>query len=31
MEFPFNVEKILGTDSEGFVVLDGRKSPTQLN
>lgn len=25
MEFAYNCEKILGTDAEGFVVLDGRK------
>ena len=31
MEFAFNVEKILGTDAEGFAILDGRKSPTQIN
>jgi hypothetical protein len=25
MEFPFNCEKLLGVDAEGFVILDGRK------
>jgi len=25
MEFPFNCEKILGCDSEGFSILDGKK------
>ena len=29
MEFPFNVEKILGTDTEGFAIIDGKKNPTQ--
>lgn len=25
MEFPFNCEKSLGCDADGFVILDGRK------
>jgi hypothetical protein len=25
MEFLFNCEKLLGVDSEGFAILDGRK------
>lgn len=29
MEFPFNCEKLLGTDAEGFVVIDGRKGMNQ--
>ena len=28
MEFLFNCEKLLGTDAEGFVILDGRKGPS---
>jgi hypothetical protein len=31
MEFPFNVEKFISTDGEGFAILDGRKNPTQVN
>jgi hypothetical protein len=27
MEFLFNCEKLLATDAEGFVILDGRKGP----
>lgn len=27
MEFLYNCEKLLGTDAEGFVILDGRKGP----
>lgn len=29
MEFPFNCEKLLGTDTDGFVILDGRKGMIQ--
>jgi len=29
MEFPFNCQKLLGTDTEGFVVLDGKKGLSQ--
>ena len=29
MEFPFNCEKILGVDSEGFAILDGKKGMNQ--
>jgi len=25
MEFAFNCEKVLGTDAEGFVILDAKK------
>jgi alpha-tubulin N-acetyltransferase 1 len=25
MEFPFNCEKILGVDAEGFAIIDGKK------
>ena len=25
MEFPFNCEKLLGVDTEGFVIIDGKK------
>lgn len=25
MEFPFNCEKILAVDADGFVILDGKK------
>ncbi len=31
MEFLFNIEKALGPDAEGFVVIDGKKGPQQLN
>lgn len=30
MEFHFNCEKVLGTDAEGFAILDGRKGPSTL-
>lgn len=29
MEFPFNCEKILGTDAEGFAIIDGKKGMNQ--
>lgn len=29
MEFPFNCAKILGTDSEGYTILDGKKGANQ--
>ena len=29
MEFPFNCEKVLGVDSEGFAVIDGKKGMNQ--
>lgn len=31
MEFPFNLEKLLSTDAEGFAIIDGRKNPSQLS
>jgi hypothetical protein len=30
MEFAFNCEKVLGADSEGFVIIDGRKGAGQI-
>lgn len=30
MEFPFNCEKVLAADAEGFVILDGRKGAQQV-
>eukprot|EP00347_Sterkiella_histriomuscorum_P002351 403368489 len=30
MEFPFNCEKVLGVDAEGFAILDGRKGASQM-
>jgi hypothetical protein len=30
MEFPFNCEKLLGCDAEGFAILDGRKPNASL-
>ncbi len=29
MEFPFNCERLLGTDGEGFTILDGKKGMNQ--
>ena len=31
MEFLFNCEKLLGTDCEGFSILDGKKPPVFTN
>ena len=31
MEFLFNVEKALGSDAEGFVIIDGKRGPQQVN
>lgn len=30
MEFPFNCEKILGVDAEGFAIIDGKKGMNQI-
>lgn len=29
MEFLFNCEKVLGTDSDGFIMIDGKKGTNQ--
>ncbi len=31
MEFNFNCEKLLGSDSEGFAIIDGKKGPSISN
>jgi len=31
MEFPYNCEKLLGCDAEGFVIIDGKKGISALS
>jgi len=30
MEFPYNCEKLLGCDADGFVIIDGKKGMNAL-
>ena len=31
MEFPYNCERLLGCDADGFVIIDGKKGIQQID